>query len=125
MENKLLITKLIKKNGRLVFKNASDQSLFAHLASQMKEGQVVTQMTDFENSDALLSQISKVHAMIREISKETGDTFQATKVTIKKQCGLVTLGGELKSFADCNFQEMSDVIQHLIETGDFIGINLR
>lgn len=113
------------KNGRLAFKKATDLSLFNHLASQLKEGQSVEQMISFGLEDGLLSQISKVHAMIRDIAKETGNTFQATKVDIKKQYGIITLGGELKSFGDCSFQELSDVIQHCIELGDFLGIQLR
>lgn len=125
MENKLLIVKLIKRNGRLQFKNAADLSTFQALVGQMKEGEVIEQMTNFSHQDGMLSQIAKVHAMIKDIAKETGDTVQNTKKSIKKQAGLVTLNGDLKSFGDCSFQELSDVIQMLIETGDFLNLNLR
>lgn len=125
MENKLFIAKLTMKGGRLVFKKATDLSLFNMLASQLKEGDSVEQCIAFGLQDGTLQQISKIHAMIRDVAKETGNTFSATKIEIKKQCGLVTMGGEIKSFGDASFEELSDIIQHLIEVGDFIGIQLR
>lgn len=125
MESKLFIAKLQMKGGRLVFKKATDLSLFNHLASQLKENDVVEQMISFGLQDGTLDQLSKVHACIRDIAKETGNTFAATKVDIKKQCGLIGMGGEVKSFGDCSFQELSDCIQYCVEIGDFLNINLR
>ncbi len=115
---------MIKKNGRLQFKNAVDLSMFQKLTAQLKEGAVIEQMTSFNHEDGILSQLSKVHAMIKDIAKETGNTVSATKVEIKKQCGLVTMGGDVKSFGDASFEELSDCIQHCIEVGQFLGINL-
>ena len=125
MENKLLIAKLIKKNGRLVFRLKEDQALFLKFADSMREGQTCEQLTNFEKDDGKLSQIAKVHAMIKDIANETGDTVQNTKLETKRRCGLVGMQGDVKSFADCSFQELSDVIQTLIEMGDFLNLNLR
>lgn len=125
MESKLFIAKLVMKNGRLAFKKATDLSLFNMLARQLKEGQSVEQMISFGLEDGTLSQIAKVHACIRDIAKETGDTFTATKVSIKKQCGLIAMGGDVKSFGDCSFSELSDCIHHCVEIGTFLGIDLK
>lgn len=125
MENKLLVAKLIKKNGRLVFKSKEDQVLFLKFADSLREGTVVEQLTNFEKDDGKLSQIAKVHAMIKDIANETGDTVTNTKMEIKRRCGLVGMKGDVKSFGDCSFQELSDVIQTLVEMGDFLNLNLR
>ncbi len=122
MAGKLLITKLIKKNGRLIFKNGKDLSLFNQWASQLREGQVIEQYTNFEADDGTLDQLAKVHAMIADIAQETGETKANIKITTKKDCDLILMGGDLKSFGDCSREELGDVIQYLKDQCDFVGI---
>lgn len=123
--SKPFVYKLIKKNGRLVFKNNSDLKTFQELTDKLREGTVIEQMTIFDRDDGSLSQIAKVKAMIRELAKEIGDTFLNTEVAVKKECGLIDLKGDVRSFGDCSKEELSDVIQHLIQRGEWIGINLN
>lgn len=123
--SKPFVYKLIKKNGRLVFKNNSDLKTFQELTDKLREGTVIEQMTIFDRDDGSLSQIAKVKAMIRELAKEIGDTFLNTEVAVKKECGLIDLKGDVRSFGDCSKEELSDVIQHLIQRGKWIGINLN
>lgn len=125
MQNKPFVAKLIKKNGRLIFKSKSDQEMFLKLAGQLREGAVVEQMTDFNRDDGTLGQLAAVHAMIKSIATEVGETALNVKLQIKKDCGLFDLEGNPKSFAICSRDELNDVKQTLIERGDFIGINLR
>jgi len=123
--NKPFVYKIIKKNGRLVFKNNSDLKTFQELTDKLREGTVIEQMTIFDRDDGSLGQIAKVKAMIRELAKEIGDTFLNTEVAVKKECGLIDLKGDVRSFGDCSKEELSDVIQHLIQRGEWIGINLN
>lgn len=123
--SKPFVYKLIKKNGRLVFKNNSDLKTFQELTDKLREGTVIEQMTIFDRDDGSLAQIAKVKAMIRDLAKEIGDTFLNTEVAVKKECGLIDLKGDVRSFGDCSKEELSDVIQHLIQRGEWIGINLN
>lgn len=125
MQNKPFVAKLIKKNGRLVFKSKSEQVMFLKLADQLREGAVIEQMTDFNGDDGTLGQLAAVHAMIKTIATEVGDTSTNVKLQIKKDCGLFDLEGNPKSFAICSREELNDVKQTLIDRGDFLGLNLR
>lgn len=119
---KLLIAKLIKKNGQIVFKNEKDLSLFQLYASQLREGCVIEQYTNFEADDGSLNQLAKIHAMISDIANETGETKSKIKKQVKRDCDLIEMNGELKSFGSCSKEELGDVIQHLTDLGDFLSI---
>lgn len=125
MENKILVVKLIKLNGRLVFKNKSDQTVFLKLQAGLREGQVIEQMTSFDKDDGTLGQLATVHAMIADIAKHMGETTSNIKVMVKKECGLFDLNGNVKSFGVCSKDELNDVKEQLIQMGEFLGLKLR
>lgn len=100
--------------------------MMQYLTSKLKEGSVIDFQIDFSSQNGLLSQISKVKAGTRDLAKETGYTFIEMEQLIKKDAGLYDeLKNEYKSFANCNFDEMSSAIQVMINMGEECGLNLR
>ena len=119
------ITKMIKKDGKLTFKKKSDKAVMDKAIENLREGQAVEMVIDFTKDDGRLGQISKIHAMIGDISAETGDDYEEIKKEVKKKAGLYTPNEELKSFANCSSQELSLAIQAAINLGEFLGMNLN
>jgi len=79
-----------------------------------------------------LPQIAKIHACIRELSKDLGYTFEDMKLEVKKMSGLCVekvINGEkylvCKSFGDASIDELALTIQSIIEIGDTVNINFR
>lgn len=124
-ENKLLIYNLVVKNGKLAFKHKSDLEVFQKLASHLREGQQIQQMTNFSHDNGTLEQLAKIHASIAEIAKESGETKANVKKQVKIDCDILKMDGELISFADCSAEQLSDVIIHIIEIGEFLNLNLK
>lgn len=120
----LITIKKVFRDGVLVSVNDTEtfkeQSFFRGLA----EGTVVEQTIEVVGESKTYSQIAKVHLCARLISEETGDTFVKAKKDIKKQAGLITPEGKLKSFRDCSKEELSRAIKTAIEIGEFLNLNL-
>lgn len=115
-----------KVNGQLVWINSRDKELFDKHVAELREGQKITAVYDLNSDSGRLSQIAKLKAGIREISREVGETFEDMQNRIKKGAGYPKNSeGEYKSFADASKEELSDAIQSMIELGDFMGINVR
>jgi hypothetical protein len=96
-----------------------------------KKGQEIeAYLTVLENDDKTAGQLAKAHALIREIANSTGHTLEEIKLIIKERAGLynpATIGSTsspFKSFADCNKQDMSKVIEECISLGHDLGIYL-
>lgn len=123
--SKLFISTFVKKNGKLEFKTKRDALLFASLTEGLREGQGCCVAVDFEDDQGNLMQISKLKAGLRELSRETGETFINVQNIIKKEAGLYDEVSEIyKSFGNCSKLELSDAIQVLIEKGKFVNIDL-
>ena len=82
--------------------------------------------------NATVPQIAKIHVCIRELSMYTGNSFEDTKLEIKKLAGLCvekTIDGSrfliCKSFGDCSKEELALAIEAIIQVGDGCGINFR
>ena len=98
----------------------------------MQDGQRAEVFIESNADTGTLPQIAKVHACIRELSKEMGYTFEDMKLEVKKMSGLCvekTIQGErfliCKSFGDCSIDELSLTIQTIVELGDSVNINFR
>lgn len=116
----------VKKDGRLVFKSKQEESLFHMLSKGMREGQTITFSVDFSDDQGRLTQIAKLKAGIRDLARETGETFITMENLIKKEAGLYDESSEVyKSFGNCSVSQLSDAIQTMIEKGDFVGLSLR
>ena len=129
MSKEAVFSTILKKiDGRLVCKKDSDSELYKLFVSSLEEGHVVHAFFDANLDNGTLTQIAKVKACIRELAKETGETFENTERDIKIASGLCfDKDGEAycRSFADCSKDELGLTIQTLIERGDFVGINFR
>lgn len=130
MENKqtdkLFIGHWIKKEGKLLFKSKQEEDLFHVLAKGMRENQIISFSVDFSDDQGKLIQIAKLKAGIRDLARETGETFIAMQNIIKKDAGLYDESSEeYKSFGNCSVSQLSDSIQVMIEKGTWVGLNLR
>lgn len=69
-------------------------------------------------------QLSKAHAMIRELSRHTGNSFKDMKLIVKKESGLIT-GDIAKSFRDCSYEELETVIHTCLDLGERVNCSLQ
>jgi len=119
-----ITVKFGKHNGELKPLTPEDGAKFFEFRRQLSEGETVeyyiTKITD--ENDHTLGQLAKVHAMIKELARETGHGFQEMKDTVKEKAGLVDPASkEYKSFSVCSKKELSDAIQVCIEIGSLVG----
>lgn len=130
----LFVTRLVKKDGKLSYHKKAFEALFLEFVKSLGEGQRIDVSFEANDGSGTYDQKKKIHACIREISMEMGDTFKESKKMIKKLSGLYfedvnRRTGEItvyeKSFTDCSVQELGLVIQAIIQAGDDLGINFR
>jgi len=112
--------KFVKKNGKLTYASPQDKLAYEIFVEKIPEGQKVDMYLDLANADHSKAQLAKVHACIREMSKESGYTFDEMKDIIKNASGL-----EGKSFAECSKDELMLAIEACIQLGkENYNINL-
>jgi len=123
--------KFVKKEGKLTYKSDKDGIVYKNFIASIKEGQEVDMFISVPGKGGSYAQISKIHACVREMAKESGYTFEEMKKIVKKQAGLCfdvnDEGKQLemcKSFAECSNDELSQAIQACIEIGLEYNINL-
>jgi hypothetical protein len=112
------LTHTIKAKGKL----------YDSWIKELPEGTKVEIFVSISSEDGTNAQLAKIHAMIRELANEIGNTFQEIKLETKRKTGLCFVRDKqeyCKSFKDCSKQELNLVIQSLIEMGDFVNLNLR
>jgi hypothetical protein len=124
MKDNILSIKLVKRNGILAYPNEAMKAVHKEFINHLEEGQAVEIFFSASGAEGTNMQLAKIHPCIRKLAGEIGMTFEAMKLEIKKRAGLV-IDDEAKSFADCSLEELNGVIQTIIETGDFVGINFR
>ena len=113
--------RLIKKDGKLTYHEPKDKLSYDIFVSKLKEGQTVDMYVDLADTDHSKAQLAKVHACIRELSKESGYSFDDMKLLIKNASGL-----DGKSFADCSKSELMLAIEACIQIGgENFNINLH
>lgn len=121
--------KLIKRGGKLVHVIPANQGLQLGFVDSLEEGQIVNVFMEAYKDDGTNPQLAKIHACIRKLAVEVGDTFDEMKMTIKRDAGLVydmEQGKQvIKSFADCSKEELGLVIESINRAGDMVNINFR
>lgn len=125
-------TVLRKFGDKMIYANPADETLYKTFVNSLEEGSSAEVFFDASKDDGTLAQIAKIKVCIRELAKETGNTFEEMQLEIKKASGLCIekdIDGVkhvfIKSFADCSKSDLSLAIQAIIERGDFVGINFR
>jgi len=125
----MLHCKFTKTDGQLKPNTPQKYKMFL---DSMEEGDIADVFLEFSEDDGTLAQLAKIHACIRELAKETGDTYADMKLTIKRECGLCVkkeFEGEMymicRSFGDASLEELSLAIQAIITAGEMVGINFN
>jgi hypothetical protein len=119
---------LKKVDGELVHTIKAKGTLYQKWIDELPEGTKIEVFASISGENGTNAQLAKIHAMIRELANEIGNTFQEIKLEAKRKTGLCFVRDKqeyCKSFKDCSKQELNLVIQSLIEIGDFTGLNLR
>jgi hypothetical protein len=115
---------MIKKGDVFQPLTNQDKILYNQFKDLVADGSVIEITMQVHTPNATLAQISKIHAMIRQLANHSGHTFDEMKYYVKDRAGLIiqTAGTSVvKSFGDCSKSELSDVIQAAIELGQQLG----
>lgn len=115
---------LIKKDGEWKHSLSIKQQEYKDMMDTLPDGTKVNLTVEVQGKDATYAQMKRIHAMIRQLSSDTGGDFDDLKEMIKKNSGLC-IDEKCKSFADCDTEELNLAIQACIKLGDFCGSNLR
>jgi hypothetical protein len=127
-DNKTMIFEMKKKGNKLVLKTRLDTIAYQKYISLLKEDTFVSVTFEASHRDNTKAQLAKIHAMIKEIADETGESVLETKKNIKNQCGLTFYKDKVKSyrsFADCSKVELMNVIENIYQLGIFLNINFK
>jgi hypothetical protein len=131
-KNAMFSGRLQKSGDKLLYTNSSQEKQYKEFIKGLEEGQIAEIFIDANKDTGTLAQIAKIYKCIREIANETGDGVEEVKLLVKRKSGLcfkVDLEGETymvcKSFGDASSEDLSLVIQTIIEMGDHLNMNLR
>ena len=116
------------KNGKIDIKSKAIKTLYKEFLEKFPDGTKIEMFMSANNGKPTHSQLAKIHAIIRELANDLGYTFEEMKYEVKFKSGLIfQTKGEtyVKSFADCDKEELNLAINAAIEIGDFNNINLR
>ena len=128
MSKQNLFSNLTKKDGKLEYNIKAQEKIYNTFVDDLPEGTKVEIFVSVSGDNGTNAQIAKIHVMIRQLANDIGYSFGEMKLQIKRKAGLCfnKNGGEYcKSFGDCSRDELSSVIQEIIELGDDVGSNLR
>ena len=122
---KALFTSILtKKDGEWKHQLSIKEKEYNDMLAELPDGSKVSLTVEVQSKDATYAQKKRIHAMIRQISNDTGMDFDSLKLEVKERAGL-SIDGKYKSFADCDTDELNGAIQSCIAIGDFVGCNVR
>lgn len=128
-KHNILSIKRVKRGNQLVFKSQGDFAIYNEFVKSLDDGQVVEEFLETLDDNGSNAQLAKIHACIRKLAAENGQTFHSMKIDVKRHAGLAwdNREGKLyqKSLGKCSIEELGLVIESIIEIGDFVGINFR
>lgn len=102
-------------------------NLYKEYIKSLEKDQVVEVVFTILTKEGTNAQLKKIHAMIRDISTDTGQDFEEVKLYIKQKAGFVMFSDkdvEIKSFADMTRDELSSCIQAATNLADHLGLNI-
>ena len=120
-----MVIKMKKEDGGLKPTSSVYETIYKEFVKSMPNGQLIEVTLTPITGEGTGLQLSKLHASIRQIAKETGQDFDSVKLYIKEKAGFIESSSEgttIKSFADMSKEELSSCIQATIELGDQLGI---
>jgi predicted peroxiredoxin len=116
---------LVMEDGKLVPKRDMDKFKLQNYLKTLEEGQTVQVTYEEHAADGTYAQISKIQACTRELANYLGYTHEEVKDMIKVRAGLYDSEANLKSFADCSKEELSLVIQTVLDFGEQVDFPLQ
>jgi len=129
MSKQILSIEFKKKNGKLVPASKFMLEQFKLFQKTLPENGTVECIMEFKAKNNTKAQLKKIHVCIKEIANEQGDSIDAVKKEIKKQSGMSYKNEkgkrEYESFANCSKEELSNVIENIIQTGHFLNLDFR
>ena len=108
------------KNGILIPRNDLMTEQYKIFKSQLQNGDLVDCVMELVSPTNTKAQLAKIHACINELAKEQGCSAREMKIQIKERSGLAD-----KSFANCSKEQLSEVIETILEIGRFLNINFQ
>jgi hypothetical protein len=106
--------------GRFVGEGVKDERHFEMFKSTIPEGHIVQMYMEIvDPNEKSLSQLAKIHTMIRQLAIHAGETFDEMKKNVKDKAGLA-INGNYRSFTDCTTDELNLAIRAAVEIGEFI-----
>lgn len=116
-KNNNFTIKLVKTNGKLVHETNAAGGMYKDFVNRMEEGQVVEAFFDAYQDDGTNAQLAKIHATLKQLAVDTGNSVNDLKLEIKRRTGHVYSmdSGQqyIKSFGDCSKEELGLVIEEL------------
>jgi hypothetical protein len=129
MSKQILSISFKKENGKLTPANKLMLEQYKLFVQSLPDNATVDCMMELKTKDNTKAQLAKIHVCIKEIADEQGDTVEAVKQEVKRQCGMAYKdeNGNMKydSFKDCSKQELSNVIETIIQMGHFLNVDFR
>ena len=120
MPKQVLSIQFNVKDGKLVPRNDLMKEQYKIFLSQIQNGDIVDCVMELVSPTNTKAQLAKIHACINELAKEQGCSPAEMKVQVKDRSGLAD-----KSFADCYKEQLSEVIETILEIGRFLNINFQ
>jgi hypothetical protein len=120
MSKQVLSIQFNVKEGKLVPRNDLMKEQYKIFLSQMQNGDIVDCVMELVSPTNTKAQLAKIHACINELAKEQGCSPAEMKIQVKDRSGLAD-----KSFADCSKEQLSEVIETILEIGRFLNINFQ
>lgn len=125
-QDNVFTIRLVKKDGKLQHQIQGDLSMYNEFVKGLEEGQVVEAFFEAYKDDGTNPQLAKIHASIKKLAMETGNSFSSIKEHLKMSSGLCWTGKDgkkyCKSFADCSKEELGLVIEVLNEMGEYVNL---
>lgn len=113
-----LIVQFEKKDGKLTISSKGELIRYEGFKHLLEEGQKIEAYFDIIHDDGSLGQLARIHAMIRDLSLHTGNSFENMKLLVKDKAGLCitrTIEGKeyfnCKSFGDSSRKQLSLAMQ--------------
>jgi hypothetical protein len=129
MAKQILSIEFKKENGKLIPANDLMKEQIKLFVQHLPDNATVECMMELRTKNNTKAQLAKIHVCIKEIADTQGDTPQAVKEEIKRQCGMAYKNengdNEFISFADCSKEELSNVIEVIIQMGYFLNVDFR
>ena len=88
MSDPVLSVKFKKKNGKLVLSTPLEKERYRIFLAQLPEDGEIDAVMEFKSKTNTKAQLAKIHAMIKEIANEQGDTLSEVKKLVKRDCGM-------------------------------------